>query len=241
MNHSSLMNQTQSLKVEKVPASLRQQVLGQLRNAIISGYLPPGSRLIERELTTEMGVSRTVLREALRQLETEHLVEVIPNKGPFVRSLSHDEAKDLYRIRAVLHGLAARICAENANEKNLEQLDSALKSVINAYKNENAEQILDAKTIFYKAFYDGTHSKSLIDMLGALQARISRWRALGIRHPRRSNERSKESVHNLQALLDATKQKNADTAERLMVKEDKQAGQEVSRLLRLEHNKQKTN
>ena len=107
------MNQSQLLKIEKVPALLRQQVLEQLREAIISGVLLPGARLIERELTEQMGVSRTVVREALRQLEAEHLVEVIPNKGPFVRQLSINEAEDLYRIRAVLHGLAARMCPEN--------------------------------------------------------------------------------------------------------------------------------
>ena len=120
------MNQSQLLKIEKVPASLRQKVLEQLREAIISGLLLPGARLIERELTEQMGVSRTVVREALRQLEAEHLVEVIPNKGPFVRQLSINEAEDLYRIRAVLHGLAARMCAENINKKHLTILELSL-------------------------------------------------------------------------------------------------------------------
>jgi DNA-binding GntR family transcriptional regulator len=239
MNHSSPMNQAQPLKIKKVPASLRQQVLGRLREAIISGYLPPGARLIERELTTEIGVSRTVLREALRQLEAEHLVEVIPNKGPFVRTLSRDEAEDLYRIRVVLHGLAARICAENADEKSLEQLNNALESVINAYENEDSEQILDAKTSFYEALYEGTRSESLSAMLGILQARIARWRALGIGHPHRSNERSKASVSNLRALVDAVKRRDTDAAESLMVEEDKQAGQEVSRLLQMETTNEK--
>ena len=63
------MSQAPLLKIEKVPASLRQQVLESLREAIISGQLPPGERLTERALTEQMGVSRTVLREALRQLE----------------------------------------------------------------------------------------------------------------------------------------------------------------------------
>jgi DNA-binding GntR family transcriptional regulator len=235
------MNQATSLKIEKVPALLRQQVLGRLREAIVSGHLPPGVRLVEKKLTEEMGVSRTVLREALRQLEAEHLVEVIPNKGPVVHALSHNEAKDLYRIRGVLHGLAARICAENAEEQNLEQLDNTLESVINAYENEDSKQILDAKTSFYDSLYSGTHSESLSVMLGALQARIARWRAIGLRHPRRSNERSKESVRNLKALVDAIKKRDSDVAERLMVKEDKQAGQEVSRLLTIAHNKRSKN
>jgi DNA-binding GntR family transcriptional regulator len=239
--HYASMNQAQSLKIEKIPASLRQQVLGRLREAIVSGHLPPGARLIERTLTEEMGVSRTVLREALRQLEAEHLVKVIPNKGPVVRALSSNEAEDLYRIRAVLHGLATRIFVENANEQHLAQLDNALECVINAYENKDSEQILDAKTSFYDALYNGTLSESLSVMLGALQARVARWRAIGLGHPHRSSERSKESVCNLKALVDAAKRRDPDAAERFMIEEDKQAGQEVSRLLKIAHNERKTN
>ena len=103
------MSQSSLKKVRKTAASLRQQVLEGLRSAIVSGELPPGKRLTERELIEIMDVSRTVIREALRQLEAERLIEVIPNKGPVVRGLTPEEAEDLYRIRAVLYGLAARI------------------------------------------------------------------------------------------------------------------------------------
>src|SRR5277367_656435 len=94
--------------IERSAAPLRRQVLEELRSSIISGRLLPGARLIERELIAMMGVSRTVIREALRQLEAEGLVSNIPNKGPIVRELTIEEAKDLYAIRAVLEGLAAR-------------------------------------------------------------------------------------------------------------------------------------
>lgn len=228
------MSQAPLLKIEKVPASLRQLVLGRLREAIISGHLAPGERLTERTLTEQMGVSRTVLREALRQLETEHLVEVIPNKGPVVRALSAEEAKDLYRIRAVLHGLAARICVENADEASVRRLEEALKIVINAYESGDAEQVLDAKTSFYDVLYEGTQSESLSEMLETLHARIARWRALGLGHPKRSDERSRESMNNLKAIVDAVKQRNADVAERLTREEDNQAGREVMRLLAFE-------
>ena len=234
------MNQSQLLKIEKVPASLRQQVLEQLREAIISGVLLPGARLIERKLTEQMGVSRTVVREALRQLEAEHLVEVIPNKGPFVRRLSRNEAEDLYRIRAVLHGLAARMCAENINKENLATLEEALEVVVEAY-NDSSERTLKAKTHFYNALYKGTQSDSLKAMLETLQARIARWRTLGLAHPNRSQERSRESIINLKIIIDAVKRKDADQAESVMFKEDIQAGREVTRLLNIEQKDQKTN
>ncbi|MDG2316222.1 MAG: GntR family transcriptional regulator [Gammaproteobacteria bacterium] len=234
------MNQSQLLKIEKVPASLRQQVLEQLREAIITGLFLPGARLIERELTDQMGVSRTVVREALRQLEAEHLVEVIPNKGPFVRQLSCNEAEDLYRIRAVLHGLAARMCAENISKKNLVELEEALELVVEAYK-KSSERTLKAKTHFYNALYKGTQSDSLKAMLETLQARIARWRALGLAHPNRSQERSKESIINLRTIIDSVKRKDADQAESVMFMEDIQAGREVTRLLNVQQKEQKTN
>ncbi len=228
------MSQAPLLKIEKVPASLRQQVLERLREAIISGHLGPGERLTERTLTEQMGVSRTVLREALRQLEAEHLVEVIPNKGPVVRALSPEEAKDLYRIRAVLHGLAARIFVENADGESMSQLGRALEAVVNAYESDDAEEVLDAKTAFYDVLYAGAGSESLSAMLETLHARIARWRALGLSHPQRSGERSTESVRNLQAIVAAVKKRDAEAAERLTRDEDNQAGREVMRLLALE-------
>ena len=234
------MSQAHLLKIEKVPASLRLQVLERLREAIISGHLAPGARLTERELTEQMGVSRTVLREALRQLEAEHLVQVIPNKGPVVRALSPEEAEDLYRIRAVLHGLAARIFVEQAGELTVLRLEAAFDEVVDAYESNDAERVLDAKTAFYDLLYLGTGSESLRAMLETLHARIARWRALGLGHPQRSRKRSTESIKNLKAIVDAVKRRDADAAERLTREEDNQAGREVMRLLAIESTRQET-
>jgi len=228
------MSQAPLIKIEKTAASLRQQVLESLRQAIIAGRLAPGERLTERTLTEQMGVSRTVLREALRQLEAERLVEVIPNKGPVVRALTADEAEDLYRIRAVLHGLAARIFVENADDKRVAELETAFDAVAAAYESKDAEKVLDSKTHFYDVLYEGAQSESLSSMLGTLQARIWRWRALGLGHPMRSGERSQESVSNLKSIVDAVKNRDADTAELLTREEDNQAAQEIMRLLAFE-------
>src|SRR6202051_2975418 len=90
--------------IERSAAPLCRQDLHELRPSIIPGPLAPGSRLIERELIAMMGVSRTVIREALRQLESEGLVAIVPNKGPIGRTLTVEEARDIYAIRAVLEG-----------------------------------------------------------------------------------------------------------------------------------------
>ena len=119
--------------IRKSAAPLRHQVLDFLRQSIISGRLAPGSRLIERELIKMMDVSRTVIREALRQLETEGLVATIANKGPVVRELSASEAKDLYAIREVLVGLAARLFVLNAELGQIESLRKAVEEFMHCY------------------------------------------------------------------------------------------------------------
>lgn len=225
------MDPLPTLEIQKFAAPLRQQVLDGLRQAIIEGRLTPGARLTERELTEMMGVSRTVIREALRQLESEGLVAIIPNKGPVVRELSLAEAKDLYHIRAVLEGLAARLFIENAGEAQVRQLAQALDVVAGAYERGDAQEVLETKNRFYDVLFAGARSETLSSMLGTLHARIWRWRALGLSHPQRSAQRSRESVKNLRAMLAAIRKRDADAAERLTREEAQRAAAEVMRLI----------
>ncbi len=217
--------------IRKFAAPLRQQVLDSLREAIISGQLAPGARLIERELTAMLGVSRTVIREALRQLESEGLITLIAHKGPVVRELTVSEAKDLYQIRAVLEGLAARLFVEHATQAQVDELASALGVVVAAYEAGDAVRVLETKNRFYDVLFAGARSETLTSMLATLHARIWRWRALGLTHPERSPGRSGESIGNLQAMLAAIRGRDADEAERITREEASKAAQEVLRLL----------
>jgi len=212
-------------------APLRQQVLDHLREAIITGRIAPGQRLIERELTGMLDVSRTVIREALRQLETEGLVTLIPNKGPVVRELSPAEAQDVYRIRSLLEGLAARLFAEHADQAMIAQLEAALDEVIAAYDKGDAREIMSRKNVYYDILYQGVMSETLTSILMTLHARIRRWRAVGLTHPKRSGDRSRESVANLRDMVEAIKDRDADAAERVTRKEAGRAAHEVLRLL----------
>ncbi|MBI4207020.1 MAG: GntR family transcriptional regulator [Betaproteobacteria bacterium] len=225
------MEPSPTLEVQRLAAPLRQQVLDGLRQAIIDGRLAPGARLTERELTEMMNVSRTVIREALRQLESEGLVAIIPHKGPVVRSLTLAEAKDLYHIRAVLEGLAARLFTENADDAQVKRLAQALEVVVKAYEGGDAQQVLETKNRFYDVLFEGAGSETLSSMLGTLHARIWRWRALGLSHPQRSAQRSKESIRNLRAMLAAIRKRDAEAAERITREEASRAAAEVMRLL----------
>lgn len=220
-----------TLEIRKFAAPLRQQVLDGLRQAIIDGRLAPGARLIERELIGMMGVSRTVVREALRQLESEGLIAIIPNKGPVVRELSLAEAKDLYSIRAVLEGLAARLFVEHADAARVKSLAQALDGVAGAYERGDAQEVLETKNRFYDTLFAGAGSETLSSMLNTLHARIWRWRALGLSHPRRSDKRSTQSVKNLRALLAAIRKRDADGAEKITRGEAQLAAAEVMRLI----------
>jgi len=217
--------------IPKAAAPLRRQVLHELRQSIISGRLSPGERLVERELISMMGVSRTVIREALRQLESEGLVDIIPNKGPVVRNLTWEEAQDLYAIRAVLEGLAARLFTEQADEAQMEELERALLGVEDAYESGDPERVLDAKGSFYDVLFTGAKSQTLSSMIGILHGRIRRWRAIGVSHPRRTRERQHESMRNLGVMIRAARARDAGLAERAIRDDVQRAAAEINRLL----------
>ena len=220
--------------IQKHAAPLRQQVVEALRSSIVSGQLAPGQRLTERELIEMFGVSRTVIREVLRLLEAERLIEIIPHKGPVVRELSAGEAKDLYAIRAVLEGLAARLFAENALEARIDALDAALDEVKQAYKGSDGEAALRAKTRFYETLYGGASSETLASLLATVEGRIWRWRAVGLTHPNRAQESLNESIANLDRLLAAIHERDGDAAEKISRKEVDRAAAEVMRLIATE-------
>jgi DNA-binding GntR family transcriptional regulator len=212
-------------------APLRTQVLDELRAAIIAGRLAPGARLIERELIGMLGVSRTVVREALRQLQSEGLVGEDSKKGMVVRELSETEARHLYAIRALLEGLAARLFVETASDAQVRKLADALQKTVEAYAAGDPKRILRTKNAFYEQLFAGAASETLSSMLEMLHARISRWRSLGLSHPRRSARRSKESIEGLRALLAAVEKRDAARAEAIMREETRKAAAEVMRLI----------
>jgi DNA-binding GntR family transcriptional regulator len=217
--------------IRRSAAPLRHEVLEALRASIVNGRLAPGARLIERELISMMGVSRTVIREALRQLEAEGLVDVVPNRGAIVRELTVEEARDLYAIRALLEGLAARMFVEKASADEIAALGRELKGTAAAYRRRDPEETIVAKNRFFEVLFAGAKSETLTTMLATLLARIWRWRALGLSHPRRSAGRSEQSIKGLQALYKAIAQRDANAAEKLAREEVMNAAKEIVRIL----------
>src|SRR5471030_148909 len=131
------------------PETLRHQVENVLRQAIMSGRFAPGARLIERELCETLGVSRTSVREALRRLEAEKLVRIVPHKGPTVAVISKQEAAELYAIRGLLEGYAAAEFTRHANDASIVRFGEGAQALKVAALSGNQAAVLKAKSDLY--------------------------------------------------------------------------------------------
>lgn len=200
----------ESMRVTGVAAPVRRQVAKVLRAAITSGRFPPGQRLVEKDLCSLLGVSRPSVREALRELESEGLIEIIPNKGPSVRNLTAADALSVYQVRAALEALAARLFVENASDVQVERLSTAVESLAAAYAAADVERILAAKQVFYDALFDGTGNNVIRTILRSLNDRVTALRRVTLSSPLRA----KESIAEILGLLDAIKRRDADAAYR---------------------------
>jgi DNA-binding GntR family transcriptional regulator len=161
-------------------ATLRQQVIDGLRSCISDLTFKPGDRLIERELCEMLGVSRTLVREALSQLVAEGLVQIIPHKGPIVAVMTADEARGLYEVRAVLEALAGRQFTERATDDQRAALKQALEklaSMRDMQGQEGTMSFLKQKAQFYDVMLDGANNPVLTEMLRLVHTRVMMLRA----------------------------------------------------------------
>jgi DNA-binding GntR family transcriptional regulator len=198
------------LRVEQEAAPVRARLADALRRAILDFRLKPGDRLIERELCEQSGVSRTSVREALRQLETEGLITSIPNKGPVVASVTAAEAKDIYELRAVLEGLAARKCALEATEGEIAGLRRAVVAFRKAARSADPRSLIAAKTMFYDLLMAGAHNDALEAALRNLHGRVTLLRATSMSQPGRVDSSAAE----LETIVDAIARRDPRAAER---------------------------
>ena len=180
-----------SLRIEDVP-TVRAIVAQKLREAIMSGNLKPGQRLVERELCEMMGVSRPSIREALRLLEADGLVNTVPHRGPMVSTISLEEARQLYAARAVLEGFAGRECARLHDPAVVRKIGEALGRLKLALAESDMIAVLEAKTDFYAALIRGCQNAFIERMLKPLHDRITLLRITSMSHPKRVNKSLRE-------------------------------------------------
>jgi DNA-binding GntR family transcriptional regulator len=201
-----------TLHIEDVP-TVRAIVAQKLRAAIMSGNLTPGQRLVERELCEMMGVSRPSIREALRLLEADGLVNTVPHRGPMVSTISLDEARQLYAARAVLEGFAGRECARLHDPAVVRKVGDALTRLKAALAGPDMIAVLEAKTDFYAALIRGCQNAFIERMLKPLHDRITLLRITSMSQPKRINK----SLREVTAIWRAIQSGDEDLAERCCV------------------------
>ena len=201
-----------TLRIEDVP-TVRSMVAQKLREAIMSGTLKPGQRLIERELCEMTGVSRPSIREALRLLEADGLVNTVPHRGPVVSTISLEEAKQLYAARAVLEGFAGRECARLHDPAVVRRIGDASAKLKAAFADGDLMTALEAKTEFYAALIGGCQNAFIERMLRPLHDRITLLRITSMSQPKRINK----SLREVTAIWRAIQSGDPDLAEQCCV------------------------
>lgn len=189
-----------SFKVNRNPVTLREIVLDKLRSAIMNFQLLPGDRLVERDLCERLGVSRTSVREALRHLESEGLVEFAGSKGPRVAIITLEDARDLYELRCVLEGLIVQLFTLNAKPKDIRALEKALEDNRKTLESGDLQQVLDSVQGFYDVLLEGSGNQIAATQLRQLQARISYLRATSVSQVNRRGTSNKEMEHIVEAI-----------------------------------------
>lgn len=189
------------LRVAAVAAPLRTQVVRKLREAILNRTFLPGQRLVERELCELTNVSRTTVREALRQLESEGLVDLVPNQGPVVATISVEEAYDIYEVRGVLEALVAGRFAEHATDEQRARLAAAATEFQRVISGGDLGEIVLRKDDLYDVLLEGSGNVTVRRVLESLWGRIAYLRSTSLRRPRRPDEVSEEIGQIVDAIL----------------------------------------
>ncbi|MFZ0839565.1 MAG: GntR family transcriptional regulator [Xanthobacteraceae bacterium] len=172
--------------------SVHQQTAEKLRAAILAGVFRPGDRLIEADLCGRLGISRPSLREALRSLEAEGLIVIVPNRGPQVPVLTWSQAEEIYRVRALLEGEAAALCARCATGADRQSMRAALQAFERAVQTGDPASRLSATADFYRAMLRGSGNGLIEELLQRLVARINFLRAQSMSRAGRAKFSAKE-------------------------------------------------
>jgi len=202
-----------SLRVEKDTPTLRELTTQKLREAILNLRFKPGEHLVERTLCEETGVSRSCLREALRHLESEGLVERTGGRGLVVAAVSRDEARQIYEVRAALEPEIGRLFAERAGPAHIDALFAVLARIEAAIAEQDVVDYVQALDSFYVVLCEGSDNAVAQRILSTLHARITYLRT--ITSARASAARERETLALMRTIAESARKRNgADVAKR---------------------------
>ena len=195
------------------PLTLTEQVYQSLKTRIINHSLKPGSRLVVGSVAKEAGTSLTPVREALRLLERDGLVEMVPHKGAVIRKLSQKEFEDIFAVRAVLEGLAVKLSCSRLSHAEIESLENAMQSSKSSFLSGDVESWTEADEQFHKVIIQKSDNEFLKDMLASIfeHVRILWWLAGDL------PGKMRKGINEHGAILAALKKRDADQAKQLII------------------------
>ncbi len=191
--------------------SLRGRVFHKLREDILSGKYEDYEELKEVAIGEEMGVSRTPVREAFRQLELEGLIQIVPNKGAYVTGITEKDVKDIYMIRSLLEGLCARWATEHITKEQLEEMEENVYLAEFHAKKGHLEQLAELDNRFHDILYEACNSKILEHQLKDFHQYVLRVRKKTLSSANRGPKSNEEHA----GILEAIRSGNAELAEKL--------------------------
>ena len=192
---------------------LREVVCETLREAIRSGVLKPGERLMEIQLADELGVSRTPVREAMRKLELEGYVIMLPRRGTYVANISIRDINEVFEIRTTLDALASGLAAERITEEELEQLERLLVSIGENIETRNMKKVVEDDMEFHDILYKASRNQRLVGIISNLREQMTRFRSMLMSYP----GRLKKTLEEHSRLVEAIAQRDVELAQKLAV------------------------
>jgi DNA-binding GntR family transcriptional regulator len=200
---------------------LREAVCETLRDAIRKGILEPGERLMEVQLADELGISRTPVREAIRKLEQEGYVIMMPRRGTYVSDISTNDVKEIFEIRSALESLATGLAARRIEPEELETLQNLLIEIEGYIKKNDIEKIVETDIKFHGLLYKVSRNERLVNIISNLKEQLARFRTLSMSYPGRLQETLEEHSEMVEAIANGDVSAARDAAEHHMERAEK--------------------
>lgn len=194
------------------PKNPPHDAYGLLRDAIVTGRMRPGQPLVESRLANDLGMSRTPIREAIKRLEQEGLVQIVPYKGATVTTLSLDDVREIFELRAALEGWAARQAAGRIRPAQVKTLEGLIRQMRQAEKRNAIREFFDLDTAFHRDITSVAGNRRIAGILDTLVGQTNRIRVLSMKMPGRISRSVAEHL----GILEALRKKDGELAEREM-------------------------
>ncbi|TCT13956.1 GntR family transcriptional regulator [Natranaerovirga pectinivora] len=199
---------------------LRDVVFNTLRKAILKGELVPGERLMEKQLADRLGVSRTPIREAIRKLELEGLVAMVPRKGAEVARITEKDLRDVLEVRCALEELAVKIACEKMTPETIEKLRETMNAFNVAVNQKDVEKIVEKDVEFHDVIFNATENEKLIQIINNLREQIYRFRVEYIRKSDNHMDLVREHEQILNAIENQNVAKAKDVAQQHILNQE---------------------